>query len=124
MNALPEPENHLPPAARDHFERLAAELRACGFTVTVTPPALMVRNPGADATPTTVGNGLVQEVRLRGDAGRLVWCWVWPGLRPARRDDPIPPPEIEPIGPAEDIAETARLIAKVIRIDDPTVTPR
>ncbi|WP_433177769.1 hypothetical protein [Actinoallomurus sp. CA-150999] len=115
---------HLPPAARDHLERLAAALRVCGFAVTVTPPALIVRNPDADTTHATVGNGLAQEVRLHEDAGRWVWCWVWPGLRPARRGDSMPPPEIEPIGPAEDIAETARLIAKVIRIDEPTGTPR
>ncbi|GAA4619837.1 hypothetical protein GCM10023196_001440 [Actinoallomurus vinaceus] len=122
MNALTEPENHLPSA--DHFERLAAVLRAGGFTVTVTPPALTVRNPDADAARTTASSGLAQKVLLREDAGRLVWCWVWPGLRPARRGDPIPPPEIELIGPAEEIAETARLIAKVIRIDESTGTPR
>ncbi|MCO6005469.1 hypothetical protein NE236_10790 [Actinoallomurus purpureus] len=124
MNASPEPEHHLPPAAQEHLERLAAALRARGFTVTVTPPALAVRNPDTDATHATVSNGLAQAVLLREDAGRWVWCWVWPGLRPARRGDPVPPPEIEPIGPAEDIAETARLIAKVIRIDEPTGTPR
>jgi hypothetical protein len=121
MNALPEPENHLPSA--DHFEHLAAVLRTRGFTVTVTPPALTVRSSDADATRMTGSSGLVQKVLLREDAGRLVWCWVWPGLRPARRGDPIPPPEIEVIGPAEEIAETARLIAKVIRIDEPTATP-
>src|SRR5437879_2841747 len=72
--------------------------------VTVTPAALIVRNPHADVTHATIRNGLAQEVLLRKDAGRWVWCWVWPGLRPARRGDPMPPPEIEPIGPAEDIA--------------------
>ncbi|GAB3959385.1 hypothetical protein GCM10029978_006330 [Actinoallomurus acanthiterrae] len=110
--------------AEEHLKSLAAALRAGGFPVTVTPPALIVRNPHADATHATIRNGLAQEVRLHEDAGRWVWCWVWPGLRPARRGDPMPPPEIELIGPAEDIAETARLIAKVIHIDEPTRTPR
>lgn len=117
---MTEPPPH---AAEEHLERLAAALRVYGFTITVAPPSLIARNPDADPTHpkgATLSNGLAQEVLLREGAGQFTWCWVWPGLRPARRGDPTPPPEIEPIGPAEDITNTARLIAKVIRIDEPT----
>ncbi|MCO6009459.1 hypothetical protein NE236_31260 [Actinoallomurus purpureus] len=112
-----------PHAAEEHLQRLAAALRTHGFTVTVSPPALIARNPDTDVTypkGATTGNGLAQEVLLREQAGQLAWCWVWPGLRPAQHGAPTPSPEIEPIGPAEDITNTARLIAKVIRVGEPT----
>lgn len=60
--------------------------------------------------------GLRQDVMLQqAPDGGLVWCWVWEPQRPDKHGAAVPPPDIEPLCPADDIDEAARRIAAVLR---------
>jgi hypothetical protein len=112
-------------SAQACVERLTAALRSRGLVVTAKSPTVSVRNAsvaGEGAQGKTMSPGLGQHVLIcdYGDFG-LTWCWVWPGLRPAERDVPTPPPEIEPMCPAAEIERAADLITNVVRLRDSEV---
>ena len=108
--------------AQVYLDQLAAELEGRGLMVAARLPALSVRNPAVAGTGprgALLSPGMRQQVLLRDyEELGLTWCWVWPGLRPAERDAPTPPPEVEPMCPAEEIERAADLITNVVRLRD------
>lgn len=84
--------------------RLAPLLMRDGINVTVGADGVIeTHNPAAGAR-------MRQLIVLRGHQGGLWWHWVWPGPERAA------PPELDPMVPADDVREAARLIAKVLAV--------
>jgi hypothetical protein len=106
-----------------YLDQLVAGLNGRGLQVVAKLPELIVRNPavsGDGPEGRAMSPGLGQKVLIRNEEGRgLTWCWVWPSLRSAERGVPTPPPEIEPMCPAEQIERAADLITNVVCLRDP-----
>lgn len=102
-----------------YLERLAAALRDRDLRVAMNGALLRASNLAAgadDPRGQAMNPGLSQDVMLRQVPDRgLVWCWVWEALRPTVYGAAMPPPDVEPLCPADDIDEAARRIAAVIR---------
>jgi hypothetical protein len=101
------------PDAQAYMDQLVAELKSRDLRVAAKLPALSVRNP---AVP---GKDMVQQLLLRDYADEgPTWCWVWPSMPSGERGAPTPPPTIEDLCPAADIAFAADRIAKVLALGD------
>jgi hypothetical protein len=99
--------------AKGYVDRLVDELRRRGLRVAAKLPALTVMNPALSGVDSKGQQVLIRHCEGRG----LMWYWVWPGLRPALRGEPMPKPEVEPMCPAEEIQTAADRITKVVRLD-------
>lgn len=98
-----------------YADRLVFELRERGLRASVELPNVTVKDPGLSGQ-----DPQGQQVRIQEKEGAgLIWWWVWPALRPALRGEPTPPPELEPLCPAEAIDTAAELITKVVRLRAP-----
>jgi hypothetical protein len=102
--------------AQTYVDRLVAELRERGLRVSVKLPDVTVKDPGLSGQDRHGQQIRIQEEK--GGAG-LTWWWVWPAPRPALRGEPTPPPELEPLCPAENIDTAADRITKVVRLSAP-----
>ena len=103
--------------AQRHMDQLVAKLTECGLRVAARLPALTIKNPAVSSQDP---HG--QQVVIRNYEGSgLTWCWVWPASRAAMFGEPTPPPEVEPMCPAEEVDHAARLIVNVVRLRDPQV---
>ena len=105
-----------------YLDRLQKTLREASLDAKILARSLVARNSSVSGT-TAVGAalcpGLEQQVALRMLEGHgLWWCWVWKPLKPALRGETSPPPEYEPLCPADDIEEAARRIAAVLALGD------
>ncbi|GAA4634143.1 hypothetical protein GCM10023196_074510 [Actinoallomurus vinaceus] len=96
-------------------ERLADALTARGLRARVTRGAwVLASNPAGDPPDSdrhakAINPGLRQTVMCgTGGDGRLMWFWQWSG--PTRES----PPEYEPLCAADDIAQAADKIARVL----------
>lgn len=75
-------------------------------------------DPREDDPRALISPGLRQTVACRVDeAGQLSWFWAWSGPTPDA------PPELEYLGPAGYIGETADRIANVLRLKDTGLEP-
>lgn len=97
--------------------RLATELAARGLRARALRGVCVEANnpvfdpPEDDRRATALNPGLKQTVMCGADGdGRLMWFWQWSG---ATRDSP---PEYEPLCAADDIAQAADKIARVLRV--------
>jgi hypothetical protein len=106
-----------------HLRALAAVLTDHGFTVRVNANVLAVANPaaseGCDPRGRHLSPGLSQRVLLQHTAQGPWWFWGWEPLRAVEPMSAPPAPEIEPLGPADDIDDAARKICKVLRLAEP-----
>lgn len=98
-------------------ERLVAALIARGLHARVLRGAWVLASnpagdpPAGDHRAKVLSPGLRQTVMCgSGGDGRLMWFWQWSG--PTRES----PPEYEPLGPADDVAQATEMIARVLRI--------
>lgn len=88
---------------------LTAEARADATVVAKNSAA----DPQEDDPLALISPGLRQTVACQADeAGQLSWFWAWSGPTPDA------PPELEYLGPAGYIGETADRIANVLRLKD------
>lgn len=88
---------------------LYAEARADSTVVAKNSAA----DPEEDDPLASISPGLRQTVACQaGEAGQLSWFWAWSGPTPDS------PPELEYLGPAGYIGETADRIANVLRLRD------
>ena len=103
--------------AQPYMDQLVALLTKFGLRVAAKLPALSVKDPAVSAQ-----DPRGQQVVIRNYEGLgLTWCWVWPALRAAMFGEPTPPPEVEPMCPAEEVERAARLIVNVVRLRDPHI---
>lgn len=98
-----------------YVDRLVSELRERGLLASVELPSVTVKDPGLSGQDPQGQQVCIQE---REGAG-LTWWWVWPALRPALCGEPTPPPDLEPLCPAEGIDTAADRITKVVRLRAP-----
>ena len=98
-------------------ERLATALAARGLRARVSRGTWVLASnpagdpPDGDHDAKVLNPGLRQTVMCGADGdGRLMWFWQWSG--PTRES----PPEYEPLCAADDIAQAADKIARVLRI--------
>ena len=111
-------------AHESYLERLQERLWELGLEAGIHAPVLVAKNSavaGTNAQGTLMCPGLIQQVELceLSDRG-LWWCWIWSPLRPAVRGAPTPPPEREPLCPADDIEDAAHRIAAVLALHEGT----
>jgi hypothetical protein len=116
--SVTEPDSaSTPEVIESRLEALAAALAERGLIAEPFATKMVWAKNGAaepqHSDPQAVMSpGLRQTVVCQpDDAGRLSWFWVWSG--PTREA----PSELEYLGPAELITETADRIARVLRLD-------
>jgi hypothetical protein len=117
MGAMDPASDIKPEVIESRLEALAAALAERGLIAEPFATRMVwAKNSAADPQDgdprAAMSPGLRQTVTCRpDDAGRLAWYWVWSG---ATRNAPS---ELEYLGPADLIAETADRIARVLRLE-------
>ncbi|MFB9830950.1 hypothetical protein [Actinoallomurus acaciae] len=75
-------------------------------------------DPDEDDPLALISPGMRQTVTCQADeTGQLSWFWAWSGPTPDA------PPELEYLGPAGHIGETADRIANVLRVENAGLEP-
>jgi hypothetical protein len=105
VGALGEGVVSMPEDREVHVRELALE----GLAVALGEFRITARIVGHDTVTALDRGGLSQSVVLRPQDGRLMWCWLWPGL-----DDGDA--ETEPMVSVDRIDEAARRIHNVISL--------
>ncbi|MEV5747153.1 hypothetical protein AB0L00_04990 [Actinoallomurus sp. NPDC052308] len=114
-----------PETITKHIRALAVALTARGLSAEPFGTRMvMAKNSAADPSAqqdtrgARMSPGLKQTVLCQwDDSGHLAWYWMWAG---ATREAP---PELEYLGPAEDIERTAERLARVLRLDGRDAEP-
>lgn len=101
--------------AQAYMDQLVAELRRRELLVAAKLPVLTVKDPAVSSQDPDGQQALIRNHEGHG----LTWCWVWPSLQPAERGALTPPPEVEPMCPADETIRAADLITNVVRLRDP-----
>jgi hypothetical protein len=97
------------------MDRLVAELRERGLHVAAKLPVLAVMKPAVSGQDPQVQQVLIRNCECHG----FTWYWVRPGRRPALLGEPMPPPQVEPMCPAEEIRTAADRISNVVGLCSP-----
>lgn len=104
-------------------DALVAALTQRGLVAEASADAMVVAknsaaDPDEDDPLALISPGLRQTITCQADeTGQLSWFWAWSGPTPDA------PPELEYLGPAGYIGETADRIARVLRVEDAGLEP-